>query len=283
MIRALLSTIVIVAWVTTVRADDPVKTDLFTADTDGYAIYRIPGIVVTPKGSLLVYCEARKTRSDWAAIDPLVRRSTDGGKTWEPARKLPVPDVKFEKNPAAVARKSGKPGTVTVNNIVMIPDAATGAVHCLYCVEYMRCFYTRSDDDGKSFAEPTEITATFDRFRPGYDWKVLATGPGHGVRLKSGRLVVPVWLSRGTEGNGHNPSCVATVYSDDAGRTWLARRDHRGRNRAAHQPERNDHCRTRRRAGHGEPAEPGEAPASGGRRPGRGDRVVSPDVRRHPD
>ena len=32
------------------------KSDLFEANTGGYAHYRIPGLVVTPKGTLLAYC-----------------------------------------------------------------------------------------------------------------------------------------------------------------------------------------------------------------------------------
>lgn len=203
-------------------AAEPIKADLFTAGTNGYTIYRIPGIIVTPKGSLLVYCEARKNRSDWAAIDPLIRRSTDGGKTWEPAKRLPLPDVKITKNPAALARKSGKEGETTVNNIVLIPDSRTGAVHGLYCIEYQRCFYIRSDDDGQNWTIPREVTAACEELRPTYDWKVVATGPGHGIQLRSGRLIVPVWLARGTEGNGHKPSCISTIYSDDSGKTWHA-------------------------------------------------------------
>ena len=38
----------------------PEKTDLFESNTGGYALYRIPGIVATRKGTLLAYCEARK-------------------------------------------------------------------------------------------------------------------------------------------------------------------------------------------------------------------------------
>src|SRR5262245_43733256 len=37
------------------------KTDLFEAGKDGYALYRIPGVVVTTKGTVLAYCEARKS------------------------------------------------------------------------------------------------------------------------------------------------------------------------------------------------------------------------------
>lgn len=196
------------------------KTDLFIAGDGGYVLHRIPGLVVTAKGTLLAYCEARKTGGDWAAIDVSLRRSTDGGKTWEPARRL-VEAPKVAKNPAAVAQKLGKEGEVTVNNPVAIADKS-GAVHFVYCVEYGRCYYMRSDDDGRTFSDPVEITAALEKLRPEYDWKILATGPGHGIQLDSGRLLVPVWLSAGTGGGAHRPSCVATIYSDDAGKTWKA-------------------------------------------------------------
>jgi sialidase-1 len=67
-----------------------------------------------------------------------------------------------------------------------------------------------------------EITSAFDAFHKSYDWKVLATGPDHGIQLTNGRLVVPVWMSTGTGGNAHRPSVTATVYSDDQGKTWKA-------------------------------------------------------------
>src|SRR4051812_27531628 len=53
-----------------------------------------------------------------------------------------------------------------------------------------------------------------------YAWQAFGTGPAHGIQLRSGRLVVPVWLSKGTGGNAHRPSVVSTIYSDDAGKTW---------------------------------------------------------------
>src|SRR5262249_23178878 len=61
-----------------------------------------------------------------------------------------------------------------------------------------------------------------EKFHPAYDCKVFATGPDHGIQLRSGRLVVPVWLSTGTGGNAHRPSVTATIYSDDGGKTWNA-------------------------------------------------------------
>jgi sialidase-1 len=199
------------------------KVDVFNAGDQDYAIYRIPGLVVTGQGTVLAYGEARKTkRGDWGTIDIMLRRSTDGGKTWSPQRSLAqVPGPK-SKNPVAFAQKLATTDEVTYSNPVAIPGRAPRTVHFVFCLEYMRAFYVRSDDDGVTFSAPREITSAFEGFRSKYDWKVLATGPGHGIRLKNGRLLIPIWLSLGTGGHAHRPSVAATIYSDDEGTTWRA-------------------------------------------------------------
>ena len=197
------------------------KTDLFVSNTNGYKVYHIPGIVVTAKGSVLAWCEARKKGGDWDQIDILLRRSTDGGKTFSEAKRIAdVPGPKI-KNPSSLNAKGVDPNDVTYNNPVLIAGE-DGTVHGLFCLEYMRSFYMRSDDDGVTWSTPVEITSTFETFRKTYGWKVLATGPDHGIQLTSGRLVLPVWLSTGTGNNGHHPSVTATIFSDDQGKTWKA-------------------------------------------------------------
>jgi sialidase-1 len=195
---------------------------LWTHDTEGYSNYRIPGIVVTKAGTVLAYTEARKSpRGDWGESDILIRRSTDAGRTFSAPVRIGHMEEHFAKNPAAVARNQGVGMGTTYNNPVAI-SARNGTVHFLFCVEYMRAFYMRSDDDGRTFTKPIEITSAFEGFRKSYPWAVLAIGPGHGIELRNGRLLVPVWISPGTQGNAHSPSVAATIYSDDRGTTWKA-------------------------------------------------------------
>jgi sialidase-1 len=195
------------------------KSDVFPANTNGIARFRIPGIVVTTKGTVLAYAEARKNNSaDWGEIEVHLRRSIDGGKSWEPAKHIAHSGARIEGHPHA---KAGSALEQTVNNPVAIVDRETGAVEFLYCVNYARCFSIRSMDDGLTWSAPTEITATFEPFRAKVDWKVIATGPGHGIQLKGGRIVVPVWLAFGKAG-AHSPSAAGTIFSDDHGKTWQA-------------------------------------------------------------
>ncbi len=195
------------------------KTDVFPAGMNGIARYRIPGIAVTAKGTVLAYSEARKNNSsDWGEIEIHLRRSTDGGMTWEPGKHIAHFGGRLEGNPR---KKEGGEKEQTVNNPVAIVDHETGAIEFLYCINYARCYSMRSTDDGLTWSAPVDITATFEPFRKHYGWKVIATGPGHGIQLKSGRLVVPIWLAYGKTGD-HSPSAAATIYSDDHGKTWKA-------------------------------------------------------------
>lgn len=207
------------------------KMDLFTAGEQGYIMFRIPGLLVTPKGTLLAYCEARAGGGDWTNEDILLRRSTDGGRTWDKARvlvKLPDPQPR---NPLREELKAelgeGQIDARTYHNCVMIADCESGAVHVLFHLDYWRVFYMRSDDDGLTFSTPRELTAVVAGYRSkGYPWRVVGNGCGHGIQLATGtwngRLLVPLWLSDSSQprGHGHRPSHVGVLHSDDHGDTW---------------------------------------------------------------
>src|ERR1043165_5195673 len=132
------------------------KTNLFEEGKDGFACYRIPGMVVTAKGSVLAYCEARKfSGADQGEIEVHLRRSTDGGRTWSPAKQIAHMGARLL---LAKDKKTQKPlETQTVNNPVAIAGR-DGTVHLLYCVEYQRGFYMRSEDDGVTWSKPVEIS-----------------------------------------------------------------------------------------------------------------------------
>lgn len=168
---------------------------------NGYPYYRIPGIIATEKGTLITYYEARHG-GDWAVIDLYMQRSADGGKTWE-ARKMLL---------------SGQ-NKNTVNNPVMIADGEK--IHLLCLENYKRLFHMVSEDDGCTFSAPREITSALDEARLSWNWTCGAVGPGHGMKMKNGRLITTVWLASAPDNIfAHGPSKITTLYSDDRGETW---------------------------------------------------------------
>ncbi|MCL5281429.1 MAG: glycoside hydrolase [Planctomycetes bacterium] len=196
----------------------PQLTNVFVSGTDGYHTYRIPALLVTPKGDLLAFCEGRKdSRSDTGDIDLLMKRSVDGGRTWSP------PQIVWDDGP----NTCGNPCPVVdqTTGVIWLPltwnlgrDRESEIIRNT-SKDTRRVFVTRSDDDGRTWAKPVEITAHTKR----PDWGWYATGPGVGIQLErgptKGRLLVPCDHSyRTPEGTTDCGSHV--VYSDNHGQTW---------------------------------------------------------------
>ncbi|QDU93959.1 sialidase family protein [Lignipirellula cremea] len=191
----------------------PFQTDVFEGGQGGYHAYRIPSLVTTPDGALLLFCEARKASlSDDGDIDLLMRRSEDGGRTWQEPQLLREEGgdapVKFG-NPTAVVDRETKVIWLAVNRDVLDPQGARGGGS----LELLR-----SDDDGKTWSLPIDISAAIKRA----DWRHYAFGPGIGVQLEHGphrgRLILSA--NYRTSFNKRTPSWSHILYSDDHGETW---------------------------------------------------------------
>lgn len=75
---------------------------------------------------------------------------------------------------------------------------------------------THSDDDGMTWADPVEITS--DVKRPEWTW--YATGPCHGIQLRSGGLVLPCDHRSRNQRDGSEARHSHVIVSDDHGATW---------------------------------------------------------------
>jgi sialidase-1 len=192
------------------KPGDPVlrRDVVFRSGERSYFCFRIPALVITSKGSVLAFAEARKNDcEDWDQIDLVAKRSVDGGKTWSDLRIL------FHD------------GTRSVNQPSPILDRDTGVLWLVFCKDNQQVFVSHSDDDGVSWSPPIEITEqTKER-----TWKYVASGPGHGIQLSNGRLLVAAWGDTSPGPVTWPPTWdviefTFTMFSDDHGSTW-----HRGR------------------------------------------------------
>jgi len=217
----LFAVVVAISSVSLVAAENETvqKTVVWKAGQDGYHTYRIPSLMVAADGNLLAFAEGRRAgRSDTGAIDLVMKRSTDGGSTWG--------------DQMVVWKDEGN----TCGNPCPVLDETTGRIHLLLtknlgsdhesAIKKKTSKSTRtvwvchSDDHGKSWSQPTEITSSV----KDPDWGWYATGPGVGIQIQhgthQGRLVIPCdhsYTKDGVIGAGKGSHIV---YSDDHGNTW---------------------------------------------------------------
>jgi len=184
---------------------------VYKAKDGGYFVHRIPALLATSKGTLLAFCEARSgSASDSAPTNLVLRRSLDNGKTWTPAQVVVrFPDFTAG-NPAPVEdRKTGvilllltaNPAGLTEKEIDQGSPKGGRTV-----------WITHSSDDGVHWAAAKEITSSTKKS----NWTWYATGPGNGIQLASGRLVVPC----DHKVAGTHAFYSHVIYSDDHGKTW---------------------------------------------------------------
>jgi sialidase-1 len=186
-----------------------------------YDYTRIPVLSALSDGTLLAAVEARRgSGGDWAETHLLMRRSGDGAEWTDPERVCVTPANATPHSVPSEHANAARTGTYFVHgNLCLMPTSGSN-VHALFTFEYCRIFHRRSSDGGANWSTPIEITAALDRLRVRYPWRVCASGPGGALRLRSGRLLVPIWLSLASGDHGHRPSVVTTLMSDDDGVSW---------------------------------------------------------------
>ncbi len=190
---------------------EPEQMPIFVSGKDGYHTYRIPSLLVTKKGTLLAFCEGRKSSSsDSGDIDLLLRRSFDGGKTWGKTQVVWDDGANTCGNPCPVL--DARTGTVWLLLTHNLGSDTEAMIVSRTSKGTRTVWVARSDDDGATWSRPVEITR--DVKRP--DWTWYATGPGVGIQLKSGRLVVPC----DNQVAGSKRQQAHVLLSDDGGKSW---------------------------------------------------------------
>tara|TARA_R110002050_G_scaffold133134_7_gene255480 strand:- start:79 stop:1239 length:1161 start_codon:yes stop_codon:yes gene_type:complete len=188
---------------------------IFEGGKEGYQCFRIPAVVTTVKGAILAFAEGRKNGcSDTGSIDLVMKRSTDGGDTWGKLEVLWHDEGNTCGNPSPVVDR-------TTGDIFLLSTWNLGEDHESEIIaqkskDTRRVFVLKSENDGKSWSRPVEITT--DVKLPNWTW--YATGPGSGIQILGGK-----YKDRLVIASDHIEAVTKkyyshTIFSDDHGATW---------------------------------------------------------------
>jgi len=186
-------------------------TDVFVQGKDKYPRIRIPAIVTTKQGTLLAFAEGRQG-GDHSKNDIILKRSTDGGKTWGPLQVVhEAGDLCLNNPQPVVLPETGRVLLIYQRNKYgerQVVPGFDGEGSAYTLLQY-------SDDDGKTWSKPRDITRGVKRPAP---ITSQASGPGVGIVLRrgphKGRIIMP--FNQGPFGKWK----VYAAYSDDNGKTW---------------------------------------------------------------
>ncbi len=195
---------------------------LFTAGDNGYECFRIPAVITINDDAVLAFAEGRKEScSDFGDVDIVMRKSTDGGKTWSNLSVL-IDNGKLQAgNPVPLVDdldpqyKNGR--------VFLFYNQGTASEWDIRSGQGVRTVhYINSSDGGQTWSSPIDITKQ--AFPTSTNWRTYALGPGHGLQKKrsphKGRLLIPANHSEGEPQDGFLDYRSHALYSDDHGETW---------------------------------------------------------------
>lgn len=206
------------------EAADPAPIDVFTAPGKGaaapYAGFRIPALCRLPDGTVLAFAEGRvQGLADHGDVDVVLRRSSDGGRTWDAMIVVADAGDAFIGNAAPVVdRRDGSVAMLLAWKAAGAHESDIRAGRKPPCELRL----TRSTDGGRTWSAAvpapglTELATT-----RGWRWNLPS--PCHGIQIAhgphAGRLVVAGNHSS-PDGAGNKYLGAHALLSDDGGRSW---------------------------------------------------------------
>ena len=188
--------------------------------------YRIPSLLVTKSGSILAFSERRVGMHDHAQNDIVLRRSTDGGKTWSDEIVAFEDGMNSINDPLTVQLENGRillmfarfPYGRHARDSGWIRMADLGYDDLQANVLTFIC---HSDDDGRTWSKPVDISRQVK-----HPTLLNANTPGAMIQLTKrpheGRVVTGLWgtLPIMKDGKRSREWRIVVAYSDDNGQSW---------------------------------------------------------------
>lgn len=191
--------------------------DLARSGEGAWPRYRIPALTVARNGDLLAFYDGRPTLQDLPSnIALLMRRSTDGGRTWQEPRVIrtaPAP-AGFGDPSALVDRVTGDVFVFHAASLnAGFASSTTGRDPADPNV--LHADYSVSRDNGVTWTHH-RITAELKAGR--MDWAGMFAASGEGIQLRRGKYAGRLIQQYTVRRNGRN--YAVSALSDDHGVTW---------------------------------------------------------------